>query len=247
METLVGELRMAIQAAFEGEEFRAHKDQVESEAKKAQEEAFGHLNEKAQARGLALARTPVGMMLTPVKDGRPMPPDEFRALPEDERKRLEEAMADLQRTWRRSCARCPSGSAAAHGRVPFLCARLTDQSGCSPDGRPLRRDFGDLPRLVMRHLDRGGVDVDRKAVAGVFFLVWSASEPGSTRFQAAGAALASRGAPRAGRRCRLQPGTRSTSFVDPIRELDGAPVVMEDHPTYNNLIGRSRYRPDVAR
>lgn len=229
METLVGELRMAIQAAFEGEEFRAHKDQVESEAKKAQEEAFGNLNDRAQARGLALVRTPVGMMLTPVKDGRPMPPDEFRALPEDERKRLEEAMADLQKDLEAILRQVPQWQREAHRRVQNLVRETTDQAVVHLMDE-LRKDFGDLPE-VMRHLDAVAEDVTESVAA--FLSV--AGEPVNA-VQAAGAALV-QGAPPGGEEMPALNRYKVNLVVDN-SELDGAPVVMEDHPTYNNLIGR---------
>jgi predicted ATP-dependent protease len=229
MERLTGELRRALQAAFESEDFRHRKDAVEAEAKRPQEEALARLTESADDRGLALVRTPVGMMLAPVKDGRPMPPEDFRALPAAERQALETAMAELQGELEHVLHQAPQWQREAHRRVEAL-VRETTRQAVGPLIDEMRRDFADLP-AVQAHLDAVADDVTESVAA--FLTV--AGEP-TNAVQAAGAALV-RGAPPGGEEMPALNRYKVNLLVDNAG-LNGAPVIVEDHPTYDNLVGR---------
>jgi len=59
MEQLVEELRTAIPAAFESEDYRTRRQEIEEEFKERQEKAFSDIQKQAQERSIALIRTPV--------------------------------------------------------------------------------------------------------------------------------------------------------------------------------------------
>jgi hypothetical protein len=87
MRHLVAELLAAVPAAFDSDEYRAHRDQIDAEFGERQEEAFGELAQAAGTQEVALLRTPTGFTLAPVRNGEVVGQEEFAALPEDERKR----------------------------------------------------------------------------------------------------------------------------------------------------------------
>ena len=66
MRHLVEELLAAVPTAFDSDEYRAHRDQVDAEFSERQEKAFGALAEAAGAQDVALLRTPTGFTLAPV-------------------------------------------------------------------------------------------------------------------------------------------------------------------------------------
>ena len=93
---LVDELRTTIPAAFESEEYAAELERINTDAKERAEHGLLELNESAQAQGLVMLRTPVGFTFAPRKGEEVMPPQDYEALPADERARLEKAVGELQ-------------------------------------------------------------------------------------------------------------------------------------------------------
>jgi Lon-like LonC helical domain len=85
MDQLVRELRTALPAVFESEDYRARRQLIEGEFKRRQEEIFEALQTRAKERDIALMRTPVGLMFAPVRDGEVIKPEEFEKLPASRR------------------------------------------------------------------------------------------------------------------------------------------------------------------
>jgi len=96
MERLVDELQGALPAAFEGEEYSQRKESLDEELKSQHEGAFSNLQERAEASGIALVRTPMGLGLAPVHNGDVLTPQDFDALPKKEQKTRQAALAELQ-------------------------------------------------------------------------------------------------------------------------------------------------------
>ena len=96
MDRLVEELRAAIPAAFESEEYRTRLQALEKQFEERREEAMRGIQEKSRERGIAVLRSPVGLALAPVRDGEVIQPDEFRKLPEEEQRRIQRDVAELQ-------------------------------------------------------------------------------------------------------------------------------------------------------
>ena len=118
MRHLVEELLAAVPTAFDSDEYRAHREQIDAEFNERQEKAFGELAEDAAgAQDVALLRTPTGFTLAPVKKGEVIGTEEFAALSEEERKRITAAIESLQGRARAADARraaLAQGAARAH-------------------------------------------------------------------------------------------------------------------------------------
>ncbi len=70
-------------------------------------------------RGFALARTPMGMMIAPVKDGQPMTPEQFAAEEARELDSADPAAQQLLATWRLAASpRSPTFITGSTG-LPF--------------------------------------------------------------------------------------------------------------------------------
>ena len=96
MRTLVRDLRTLIPAAFESEEYATQLERINDEFKEHVEQALGEVAQQAQARGLAMLRTPSGFSFAPQKDGEMMSPEAFHALPAEQREALQKAMEGAQ-------------------------------------------------------------------------------------------------------------------------------------------------------
>jgi AAA domain len=85
MRRLVEELRAALPAAFERDNYRARRNVIDQQFRGRNEQAFGELQQRAEQKGITLLRTPMGLALAPRRDGRVLTPELFEALPEAER------------------------------------------------------------------------------------------------------------------------------------------------------------------
>lgn len=96
MDALIEELRAAVPAAFESDEYRARLQAMRKRVSDEREKAMSELGQKAEARGIAIMRTPLGLAMVPVRDGEMVPPDEFKKLPQEEQDRVEREVDALQ-------------------------------------------------------------------------------------------------------------------------------------------------------
>lgn len=96
MAALVEDLRAALPAAFETDEYRARSGVIEDEVKERHQHAIEEIEKHARERGIALLRTPMGIGFAPLKGTDVMSPDEFAKLPATERDRLTHAVEALQ-------------------------------------------------------------------------------------------------------------------------------------------------------
>ena len=96
MEQLIEELRAAIPAAFESEDYRTRRQKTEDEFKELQGKAFTEIQQHAQEQSIALIRTSTGLALAPMQEGEVISPDEFHELPEKARKQFEGNISKLQ-------------------------------------------------------------------------------------------------------------------------------------------------------
>lgn len=93
---LVEELRTAIPAVFESDEYRARESQLEAEFAERHEKAFAALGEEAAAQQVGIVRTPAGFSIAPLKNAEVMSPEEFAGLPQAEQTRIQAIIAELQ-------------------------------------------------------------------------------------------------------------------------------------------------------
>jgi len=101
---LIDDARAAIPAAFESDDYRTRREAIERELQEEQETAFENVSERAKERGIGIIQTPTGIAFAPIVDGETIGPEEFNKLPEAERKRLvaetEEIGKELQAVMR---------------------------------------------------------------------------------------------------------------------------------------------------
>ncbi len=91
MDELIKILRIEIPKAFESKEYETQKNRIIDEFQQKQNEYFSRLDEEAKTKGFTVKRGPTGILIVPVKEsGEPLTKEEFDALDEKTRKRLEE-------------------------------------------------------------------------------------------------------------------------------------------------------------
>lgn len=217
MQQLVSELQATIPAVFEGDEYRRRLAQIDDEYGERQARAFVEVGEEAGKLGVTLLRTPNGFSFAPAKGDEVMSPEDYEKLPQEEKERFERDIGSLQEKLEKVIRQVHQWrrERLEHVRklneeaVLFAVGHLIDD---------LRGNYADYP-AVCSYLD----EVQQNVIE-------SMDEFRHPREAQTGLAALTREPPDFNRfRVNLLVGRDGT---------EGAPVVYEDHPTYQNLIGR---------
>lgn len=211
---VIEELHSAIPAAFESDEFRARQESIEDEFKHQQEALLNSIQQEADQHAIKLLRTPDGFAFAPTKDGEILDPDSFKALPDTQRQALEHVINDLQVKLRAVIEQMPKWAKKTRDRLREL-SRETTSKAVDHLIRELGHHFADLPN-VLEYLDR--VRQDITANAGLFRKHDEEAHSGETQLSSL--------------------NRYKINLLIDHHQTEGAPVVFEDHPNLQNLIGR---------
>jgi lon-related putative ATP-dependent protease len=225
MEHLVEDLRVAIPAAFESEEYRARRQEIEEGLKEKHERAFEELRREAESHGITLIRTPGGMAFAPVRKGEVISPADFEKLPEDEQKRIEAVISALQDRLERIVHQIPQWKRDTQNRIRELDRQVT-MAAVGHLLEDLKKEYAAYPP-VPRYLDAVQQSVIENADD------FKRSEEGAEiTFLGIPIGRAGAGAGAASLR-RYQ-----VNVLIDHSATRGAPVVYEDNPAHPELVGR---------
>lgn len=107
MEQLIELVKTAIPRAFESEEYRRGRLRIEERFKKAHEELFGEVHREAESHSITILRTPNGLALAPLKDGQIVSPADFEAWPEEDKTHTRAVIEQLEGKLRTAMERLP--------------------------------------------------------------------------------------------------------------------------------------------
>jgi len=215
---LVDELRTAIPGIFEREDFRARVEEINSEFAGREQAALSALAEEATASNIALMRTPNGFVLAPTKDGEALDPDAFAKLPEAERERIGEIVSQLQEKLAKVLRQMPQWLRERRERLKSL-ERQYVMTAVGHALDEIIERYRDLPETVA-HIEALRQDVVDNAAAF--------RQPQETPAEIMGLPMAMTSDFR-----RYQ-----VNLVVDHADSGCAPVLFEDHPTHQNLMGR---------
>src|SRR6516165_5185150 len=223
MKRLVDELRVTLPAAFERDDYRARREVIDQRFRQRNEQAFGELQRRAEQKGIAMLRTPMGLALAPRRDGKVLTPEMFEGLPEAERERIQHDLEDVQGELEAVMQKVPQWEREHREAVREL-NRETTGAAIATMMNELRAGYRDLPE-IMQYLD--AIERDIKENADDFLPQAPAPAPGVPVPAPVEEAVAEN------RFRRYQVNV----LVDNSAQ-QGAPVVFEDNPTHQTLVGR---------
>jgi len=96
VKNLVERAREEIPRAFEGDEYMAQKEKLTGESNEKKQKLFNELNQKATEKGFVIQSTPGGFMLIPQKDGTPLQDQDIQALSDQEKNAIFEKKRELE-------------------------------------------------------------------------------------------------------------------------------------------------------
>lgn len=218
MEQLIDELKISIPAAFESDEYRSKAEEIQSAFSERQDNAFKQLGNDAETQGIALLRTPNGFAFAPQKDGEVINPEYYDKLPDETKQRTEEAIESLQERLQKIIRQVPQWRKERREKLKQL-ARTFTLSAVSHQIDELVALYAALPD-VLAYLEAVKQDVIDNAddfrkpeeLAGASMGGQIVERPSFRRYQ--------------------------VNVVIDHGQTHGAPVVLDDHPLVNNLIGR---------
>jgi lon-related putative ATP-dependent protease len=225
MKRLVEELRAALPTAFERDDYRTRREGIDHHFKEQSEAAFGAVQKRAGTRNIALMRTPTGLAMAPMRDGKVVTPELFNTLPPEERERLQHETEAVQKELEVTMRQVPLWEREHRDAVQAL-NRETTGFAIAHFIDELRQDYKDLP-AVGQYLDT--VERDIKENVDDFLAP-------------AAPAVAENGVPMPAPIVRDMADARFRRYqVNVIVDNSGqkgAPVIYEDNPTHQTLVGR---------
>jgi lon-related putative ATP-dependent protease len=223
MHELVDDLKTALPAVFQGEDYQARRGAIDQAFQSKQQAAFSALHEKAAAKNIAILRTPMGFALAPLQDGKIVPPDEFNAWPESKRQEVQEVIQGLEKALEQVVRQIPRLEMERRDEVRKL-NRDTARFAVGQSIDEARSKFTDLPKVI-EHLEAARTDL-------VDNVMLFAMKPDGDE-QAAPAPEWQGG----------NPFQRYEVNVVVSHPVGGSqvPVVEELHPTLGNLLGNIEY------
>ncbi len=215
LEQLCDELRSAIPAIFESEEYQSRLQELQRSFGRRQEQAIREIREEAEQHDIALIMTQSGFTFAPRKDGETLDQDEFQKLPKEEREGIERTVEELQGKLQKALQQFPKWRKESQEEVRKLNEEMAQVAvGQSIDD--LRERYGDND-MAVAHLD----GVRRDVVDNVDALRQASSQEGQAE--------------------PILQRYRVNVIVDH-GDAPGAPVVYEDLPSYHHLVGRIEHR-----
>jgi len=223
MAQAIDRLADALPVAFAADDYELKRRAIEEEFRFSREDALEALRREAEAQNIALLRTPAGIAVAPILEGKVVKSDVFNSVPESLRREVQTKISALEAEIEQILAERPSAEKARRERLLALNEQIAGrQVRAALD--EIKTKFADVPGME-RYLKAAGRDLVRNAG---LFLTLSGHDSVKVPVGTIGDA----------RFARYRVHVLATTEAD-----TGAPVVEEANPTYANLFGRIEFGP----
>ncbi|MBE9514424.1 MAG: AAA family ATPase, partial [Chloroflexi bacterium] len=222
---LLEKLKKDLVKAFSSEDYKAQRKSIAEESQRRQQKLFDEVKREAHEKGFAIQMSPMGAVLVALAKGKPMTQEDFLALKEPVRKKLEATRAELLKKLQATLEMAQDADRETAEKVQendrsiasFTISRLFDSLTKKYSG--YERIVGYLGDLKAYTVDN--VDIFKEEEKGDTVLGMPAShiKRGEDPFLPFQVNL----------------------FVDNSR-TEGPPVVIESNPNYANLFGKTERR-----
>ncbi len=214
MDQLIGDLLNAIPTAFQSDEYHRRFQEITDRFKQRKEKTADSLSTMAEKHSVALLDTPTGYSISAMQDDKILSSEEFEALPEEQKTQYHTAIDKIKKELRNALSKVPLWQKELRQCMEELERDITELTA-SQLIKELMASYAELPE-VLEYLRQAQQDIVEN---GRMFRSDDDSEQESLSFDN----------PRFTR-------YRVNLLVD--QQQKHAPVVYEDNPTYQNLVGR---------
>jgi lon-related putative ATP-dependent protease len=224
MEELIKVLKVEIPKVFESKEYERQKNKILEAFQSKQKEMFSGLEEEAQSKGFSIRKTVSGLMIVPVKKGgEPLTEEEYEALDEKTKAKIDEIGKGLQEKLNDVVRDVREGEKGVKKEL----AKLEREAALSAVGHvmdELKTKYSDDEKItgylaavtedILQHLE--DFKAQEEQTAPIPFMKMQKTEPTFTRY--------------------------AVNVLVNNKDTKGAPCVFESNPAYFNLFGRLEYK-----
>jgi lon-related putative ATP-dependent protease len=224
MDEIIRVLKVEIPKVFESKEYERQRLKIIESAQKKEKELFTSLESEAQEQGFSLRKTVSGLVIIPVKKtGEPLTEEEYEALDEGRRKKIDETGRGLQEKLNdivrlvRESEKSLKESIHALEKDAVLSAvghLIEELRGKYKNNDKVVSFLDDVREDILEHID--DFKAQEEQSPQVPFLRPPKTEPSFTRY--------------------------TVNVLVNNSECKGAPCVFESNPSYYNVFGRIEYK-----
>ncbi|KAB7614447.1 AAA family ATPase [Amylibacter sp. SFDW26] len=146
MQNLVDDLANEIPALFQADAYQNDRRSMEQEYGQIGDDAVSFVIEKAKEKGLALLRTPMGFIITAMKDDQPIKPHEFSELPDAEKELIEADIKAVQEHLEIALKQIPENEKNHRRAIEKLNSEVA-LGGVESAISDLFKKFGHIPKM----------------------------------------------------------------------------------------------------
>lgn len=215
----IDDLLIALPAAFESDEYHAAMQTINEEYLRREEQSLDEVAAKAEKNNILMMRTPSGWNLGPKKGDKVMSPEEFSQLPDEEQQAITQVVEEVRDELKRILRQIPKWQKESRAKVKQL-NREVSQGTVKQYAEDLKQKYLELDSVI-HFVDKVTEDVIENTD---LFRKYAAEMKDSSQTGIN----------------KLPPDFNAYQVNVLVDHTDtqGAPVVFEDHPSYQNLIGR---------
>ena len=223
MKNFIENVKNVLPKAFESEDYAARRDATIRGLEEKRKQLIDELNVKAQREGFVIQTTPIGLLLIPVLDGKPLSEEEMLALPQKTKDKLQEKRETLETEFRNTMRQLIDMEKQIHDAlkklnkevalyalgniVERLREKYNDSAAVTEHLKVVENDVLDNLQQFIRR-SQGGDQQEQFP----FQMPWMREDP-YKKYE--------------------------VNVVIDNSETKGAPVVMETNPNYPNLLGKT--------
>jgi lon-related putative ATP-dependent protease len=217
------EMRTALSAAFESEEYQNRRQAIFESFKEKQSELFNNLQEEANKQDLTMIKTPSGVAFAPTDEDGTLSAEEVNQLSEEKRDEIKKNIKDLQEELQKILQQVPTWQREAKEEIKALNKEMANFAigGLINELLEKYKEYDEIVEHIKQIQDQVVENADE-------LLPSNGGEPNS---------FLEAIQQRRGGESLMMEKFKVNVIVDN-SDIKGAPVIFENNPTYPNLIGR---------
>ncbi|MGZ4850479.1 MAG: Lon protease family protein, partial [Candidatus Bathyarchaeia archaeon] len=220
MKNLIENIKTALPKAFESEDYAARRETTIRELENQRKQLIDELSAKALQEGFVIQSTPIGLILIPVLDGKPLSEEEMLALPQKAKDRIQEKREKLETEFRNTMRQLTDMERKIHEALKKLNKEVALYA-LGNQVETLLEKYKDTPEVTayLQTIENDILDNLQQFIRRAepqeqlpFFMPWMKEEP-YKKYE--------------------------VNVVIDNSDTKGAPVIVVSNPTYHNLLGRT--------
>ncbi len=219
MEQLLDEVMSALPAAFESDDYQARRQALDNEFSAKPNEDFASLEKEAEAKSFKMLSTPVGIVFAPIVEGKVISPDAYSSLTKEKQETIQAELKGLQENLQKVLRQVSNYKRELEQQIRELNREITDYA-VGHLIKDVRGSYQAVP-VIVQFLDALELDIAEHTADIIKAYEAKAATP---------IAGINDNVP-------LLRRYKVNVLIDHSKTKH-APVVFEDNPSYENLVGR---------